>query len=131
MPKIGVFPRDGWKVLGIGQLECVLYGVVCGMFYYVDNEKAMINKDDHQKHELHVELHRLVVETHLGHFWNFVFFNLCMPHKLFYAFYAFIYRTHNLMRLGIAFCLAQLSTQVMSLTPKKYCHVGIHIILGT
>ena len=52
MPKIGVFPRDGWKVLGIGQLECVLYGVVCGMFYYVDNEKAMINKDDHQKREL-------------------------------------------------------------------------------
>ena len=33
--------------------------------------------------------------------------------------------------LGLAFCSIQLSTQVLSLTPQKCCHVGIHVILGT
>jgi hypothetical protein len=33
--------------------------------------------------------------------------------------------------LGLAFYLTQLSTQVLSLTSKKCCHVGIHVILGT
>ena len=32
--------------------------------------------------------------------------------------------------LGLAFCLAQLSTQVPTLTSKKWCHVDIHVILG-
>ena len=55
-------------MFGIGQLECVSYGIVCGMFYCVDNEKAMINEDDRQERELCVELRKLVVKTHLGHF---------------------------------------------------------------
>jgi hypothetical protein len=46
------FSRNVWKLLGIGQLECVSYDVVCSMFYYVDCEKALINEDDRQKREL-------------------------------------------------------------------------------
>ena len=65
-------------MLGIGQLECVSYDVVYGMFHCVDCENAMINKDDHQRHELRVELRKLVVETHLGRFWNGFSLNLCM-----------------------------------------------------
>ena len=57
-------------MLEIGQLECVSYDIVCGVFYYVDCERALINKDDYQNHELHIELRKLVVETHLGHFLN-------------------------------------------------------------
>ena len=34
-------------------------------------------------------------------------------------------------KLGLDFCSTQLSTQVPSLTFKKWCHVGIHVILGT
>jgi hypothetical protein len=34
-------------------------------------------------------------------------------------------------KLGLAFCSTQLSTRVPSLTSKKWCHVGIHVILGT
>ena len=48
--------------------ECVSHDVVCVMFYYVDNEKALISDDDYQERELRVELLRLVVETHLGRF---------------------------------------------------------------
>ena len=33
--------------------------------------------------------------------------------------------------VGLAFSSIQLSTQVPSLTSKKCCHVGIHVILGT
>ena len=33
--------------------------------------------------------------------------------------------------LGLAFCSTQLWTCVLSLTSKKCCHVGIHVILGT
>ena len=33
--------------------------------------------------------------------------------------------------LSLAFCSTQLTTQVPSLTSKKCCHVGIHVILGT
>ena len=33
--------------------------------------------------------------------------------------------------LALAFCSTQLSTHVLSLTSKKCCHVGIHVILGT
>ena len=64
------FSRNAWKVLGIGQLECVSYDVVCGMFYCVDSEKVMINEDAPQDRELRVELRRLIVETHPGRYWN-------------------------------------------------------------
>jgi hypothetical protein len=33
--------------------------------------------------------------------------------------------------LGLAFCSTQLSTQVLSLTSKTFCHLGIHVVLGT
>ena len=33
--------------------------------------------------------------------------------------------------LGQAFCSTRLSTQVLTPTLKKCCHVGIHVILGT
>jgi hypothetical protein len=66
-------------VFGIGQVECVSYGVVCGMFYCGDSEKALINKDDHRDRELRVQLRRLVVETHLGHF--FKSFPLIYAHR--------------------------------------------------
>jgi hypothetical protein len=72
-PKIGISSRNVWKVPGIGQLECVSYDVVCGMFYYADNEKALINEDDRQDRELR----KLVIETHPGRFWNFFPLNLC------------------------------------------------------
>ena len=55
-------------MLGIGQLECVSYGVVCGVSYCVDNEKALIIKDDCQECEMSVKLHILIIETHLGRF---------------------------------------------------------------
>jgi hypothetical protein len=57
-----VFSRNGWKRLGIEQLECVTYGVVYVMFYWVDSEKVLINEEDHQD----CELHRFFVETHPG-----------------------------------------------------------------
>jgi hypothetical protein len=63
-PKISVFQEMSEKVLGIGQLECVSYDVVCGMFYCVDSEKALINEDDRQERELR----GLVDNTHPGHF---------------------------------------------------------------
>jgi hypothetical protein len=65
-------------VLGIGQLEYVSYDVVCGMFYCVDCEKALINKDDRQIHELLVELCILIVESHPERFWNDLSLNLCI-----------------------------------------------------
>ena len=74
------FSRNDWKLLGIGQLKCVLCGIVCDVFYYVDTEKAIINEDNHQERELR----KLVVETHHGHFKN-VF-------SLIYVFCVFIYR---------------------------------------
>jgi hypothetical protein len=40
------FSRNVWKVLGIGQLKCVSYDVVCDMFYHVDCEKPLINEDN-------------------------------------------------------------------------------------
>ena len=52
-------------MLGIERLEYVSYGVVCGMFYCLDIEKALINADDCQECELHFELCRLVAEMHL------------------------------------------------------------------
>jgi hypothetical protein len=54
------FSRNDWRVLGIGQLECVSYDVVCGMFYCIDIEEVLINEDD--RHDC--ELCRLVVEIH-------------------------------------------------------------------
>ena len=39
-------------MLGTGQLECVSDGVVCGLFYHVDSEKALISEDDRQEREL-------------------------------------------------------------------------------
>jgi len=32
--------------LGIGQLQCVSYDIVCDMFYCLDCKKALINKED-------------------------------------------------------------------------------------
>jgi hypothetical protein len=49
-----------WKVLGIGRLECVPYGIVCGVFYGGDSEKDVICEDDHQDRQLR----RLVIKTH-------------------------------------------------------------------
>ena len=72
-PKVGVFPRNDWKVLGIGQLKCVSYGIICGVLYCVDTEKALIGKDDRHERALHVELRRLVIETRPEGFWNFLF----------------------------------------------------------
>ena len=46
-----MFSRNLWKVLGIGKLECVSYGVVCDMFYCVDCEMALINEDDCQERD--------------------------------------------------------------------------------
>ena len=57
-------------MLGIGQLECVSYDVVCGMFYCDDCEKALINKVDRQECKLRVELCKPVIETHFGPFWE-------------------------------------------------------------
>ena len=37
-----LFSRNGQKTLGIGQLECVSDGVVCDMFYCVNNEKGLL-----------------------------------------------------------------------------------------
>jgi len=69
MGHIGLGPHPKSK----HALKCISYGVVCGMFYSVENEKVLISEDDHQKRKLHVELHKLVVETHLRRFLN-VFF---------------------------------------------------------
>jgi hypothetical protein len=57
-------------MLGIGQLQCVSYDVVCDMFYCVDSEEeALISKDDRQKQELCIHLRRLVfIETRPEHF---------------------------------------------------------------
>jgi hypothetical protein len=46
-------------MLGIEQLECVSYDVMCGMVYCVDNVMALINEDDCQERELRT----FVVET--------------------------------------------------------------------
>jgi hypothetical protein len=63
-------------MLRIGQLECVSYGVVCGMSYYAHNEKALINKKMiERKRELRVKLHNLIVETRPRRFWN-----ICFPY---------------------------------------------------
>ena len=58
-------------MLGIGQLECVSYDVVCDVFYCVNNEKALISVNDRQDRKLHVRLCKLVVKTCPRHFWNF------------------------------------------------------------
>ena len=78
-------------MLGIGQLECVSYDIVCGMFHCVDCEKALINKDDCQKCELGIELRKLIVETHPGCFWNFFPLNYACRSNYFMCFmYLFI-----------------------------------------
>ena len=59
-------------MLGIGQLERVSYGVVCGISYYVDTEKASISENDCQEHKLHMKLHKLILETCL---WRFFYKN--------------------------------------------------------
>jgi hypothetical protein len=55
-------------VLGIGQLECVSYRVLCGVFYYVDSEKALINVDDCQERELRIGLGKPSSRCALGIF---------------------------------------------------------------
>lgn len=57
-------------MLGIGQMKCVPYGIVYGVSYCVDNGKALIREADHQERELCIKLHKLIVETHPGCFWN-------------------------------------------------------------
>ena len=47
-----------------------------------------------------------------------------------WLFYAKIF-TDVIWELGLTFCLTQLSTQDMSLTFKKCCHVDIHVMHGT
>ena len=51
-------------MLRIGQLECVSYGIVCGVLYYVDSEKVQISVGDRQERKLRVRLRRFVVDTH-------------------------------------------------------------------
>ena len=68
-------PRAPKIVLKNEQPEHVLYGVLCGAYFYcADNEKALINVDNRQECELCIKLRILVVEMCLGHFWN-VFFS--------------------------------------------------------
>jgi hypothetical protein len=55
-------------MVGIGKTKCVSYGIVYGVSYYVDSEKAMISEDDRQERELCVKLRRLIDESRLGHF---------------------------------------------------------------
>ena len=83
-------------MFGFGKLKCVSYGIVCGIFYCVDNEKAMIKEDDcHER-----ELRKLIVETHLGRFLKF-FFLIMHTALIYFAFHLSIYRTPNLMRPGL------------------------------
>ena len=56
-------PRNQCKGWSASTVSC---GVVCGVFYCVDNKKALINEDDHEEREQR----KLVVETRPGHFWN-------------------------------------------------------------
>ena len=60
---------DKWSVFHMA-LECISYGVVCGVLYCANNEKALINEDNCQEHETCVELHILIIQTRLGRFWN-------------------------------------------------------------
>ena len=60
VPKNKRFSRNDWKMLKIAQLECVSYGVVCGVSYCFDNEKALIGKDDCHERKHRVTLHTLI-----------------------------------------------------------------------
>lgn len=53
-------------MLGIGQLERVSHDVVCGVSDCVDNEEALINKNDCQERKLR----KLIVQTLHGRFLN-------------------------------------------------------------
>ena len=67
MPKIDI-SRNDWKMLGIGQLNYVSYGIVYGVSYCVGSNKALINVDDRQECELRVKLCRLIIESRLRRF---------------------------------------------------------------
>ena len=60
-------------MLGTEQLECVSYGIVCGVLYRVNSEKTPTNKDDRRERESCVQLHKLVADTRPGHVWNVSF----------------------------------------------------------
>jgi len=68
VPKLGVSQEIVGKWLELEKTKCVSYGIVYGVSYYVDSEKAMISEDDRQERELCVKLRRLIVESRLGHF---------------------------------------------------------------
>ena len=55
-------------MLEIGHLEFVSYGIVCGKFYCVDIEKALIDKHDSYVRKLRIEQRKLFVKTHHGCF---------------------------------------------------------------
>jgi hypothetical protein len=67
VPKISVFQEMPGKCLELDNMS-VFHMVLCGIFHCVDSEKALINEEDRQERELHVELRMLVVETHPGRF---------------------------------------------------------------
>ena len=86
-------------VLRNEQLERVLYGVLCGAYFYcADNEKALINVDNRQEYELCVKLRILVVEMCLGHFRIF-FFLIHVCH--FNRFMCLFINRLSLMRHGV------------------------------
>jgi hypothetical protein len=72
-------------------MECVSYGVVCDVFYCVDSEKVLNNKDDCQERKLCVELHILIVETCPRRFWNVCLFPLVYMCRYNYYMYFCIY----------------------------------------
>ena len=43
-------------MLGVGQLECISYDIVCGVSYCVDNEKALISEEDCQEHNIYLNV---------------------------------------------------------------------------
>jgi hypothetical protein len=47
-----------------------VYGVVYGVSYYVDSEKALISEDERQECELRVKLRKLIVKSRTGRFWD-------------------------------------------------------------
>ena len=70
-------------MFGIEQLECVSYGIVCGMFYCVVNEMALINEDEcHER-----ELRKLVVKTQPRSFWNVIFSLICARYSNYFMYF--------------------------------------------
>jgi hypothetical protein len=68
--KIRVFQDMTKKYSKLGNWRASQMAICVACFYHVDSEKALINEDDRPGCKLRVYLYRLVVETHLGRFWN-------------------------------------------------------------